>query len=106
MFELRYHPDVLAEDLRRVNRDVLKRIKTELRRFNTMGDTTWCKGKVTKKYIQDGFALIDIDVWAENQRGEKTVTNGGATVMLPSRDIKTSMFRDGSGIDLGHAIYK
>ena len=84
----------------------LKRIKTELRRFNTMGDTTWCKGKVTKKYLQDGFALIDIDVWAENQRGEKTVTNGGATVMLPSRDIKTSMFRDGSGIDLGHAIYK
>ena len=84
----------------------LKRIKTELRRFNTMGDTTWCKGKVTKKYIQDGFALIDIDVWAENQRGEKTVTNGAATVILPSKDIKTRMFCDGSGIDLGYATYK
>jgi acyl dehydratase len=84
----------------------LKRIKTELRRFNTMGDTTWCKGKIIKKYQQDGFALVDIDVWAENQRGEKTVTNGGATVVLPSRDIKTKMFRDGSGLDLGHALYK
>ena len=84
----------------------LKRIKTELRRFNTMGDTTWCKGKVVKKYVQDGYALVDIDVWAENQRGEKTVTNGGATVMLPSKDIGTKMFRDGSGLDLGHAIYK
>jgi acyl dehydratase len=84
----------------------LKRIKTELRRFNTMGDTTWCKGRIVKKYQQDGYALVDIDVWAENQRGEKTVTNGGATVMLPSRDIKTRMFRDGSGLDLGHAIYK
>lgn len=84
----------------------LKRIKTELRRFNTMGDTTWCKGKVVKKYMQDGYGLVDIDVWAENQRGEKTVTNGGATVMLPSKDIKSNMFRDGSSIDLGHAIYK
>ncbi len=84
----------------------LKRIKTELRRFNTMGDTTWCKGKVIKKYVQDGYPLVDIDVWAENQRGEKTVTNGGATVMLPSKDIKTKMFRDGAGLDLGHAIYK
>ena len=83
----------------------LKRIKTELRRFNTMGDTTWCKGKVVKKYKQDGYPLVDIDVWAENQRGEKTVTNGGATVMLPSKDIKTKMFRDGSGVDLGYAIY-
>ena len=33
------------------------------------------------------------------------VTNGGATVMLPSKDIKTKMFRDGSGLDLGHACY-
>ena len=37
----------------------LKRIKTELRRFNTMGDTTWCKGKVLKKYVEDGYALRD-----------------------------------------------
>jgi len=33
----------------------LKRIRTELRRFNTMGDTTWCKGKVTRKYKKDGL---------------------------------------------------
>lgn len=84
----------------------LKRIKTELRRFNTMGDTTWCKGKVARKYQENGYALVDIDVWAENQRGEKTVTNGAATVMLPSKDTKTRMFRDGSGLDLGHALYK
>jgi len=84
----------------------LKRIKTELRRFNTMGDTTWCKGKIVRKYKEDGYTLVDIDVWAENQRGEKTVTNGAATVMLPSKDITTKMFRDGAGLDLGHAIYK
>jgi hypothetical protein len=84
----------------------LKRVKTELRRFNTMGDSTWCKGKVVKKYIENGYPLVDLEVWAENQRGEKTVTNGAATVILPSKDVNTTMFRDGSGIDLGHALYK
>ena len=85
---------------------ILKRIKTELRCCNTMGDTTFCKGKVTRKYKQDGYALVDIDVWAENQRGERTVTNGAATVVLPSSDINTKMFRDGSGLDLGYATDK
>jgi hypothetical protein len=84
----------------------LKRIKTELRRFNTMGDTTTCQGKVVKKYQQDGVGLVDIELWAENQRGERTVTNGAATVMLPSKDVKTKMFRDGAGLDLGYATYK
>ena len=82
----------------------LKRITTELRRFNTMGDTTWCKGKVVKKYLQDGFPLVDLEVWAENQRGERTVTEAAATVMLPAKSMKTRMFRDGSGLDLGYAM--
>lgn len=85
---------------------VLKRIKTELRRFNTMGDTTWCKGKVVKKYKQDGYPLVDLEIWAENQRGEMTAPNGRATVLLPSKDVTTQMFRDGSGIDLGYGRYK
>ena len=83
----------------------LKRIKTELRMFNTMGDTTWCKGKVARKYMQDGFALVDLEIWAENQRGDLTAPNGKATVILPSRDVKSRLFRDGSGIDLGYATY-
>jgi acyl dehydratase len=81
----------------------LKRIHTELRLFNTMGDTTWCKGRVKKKYHQDGYALVDLEIWAENQRGETTTPNGLATVMLPSKDVKTRVYRDGSGIDLGKA---
>jgi acyl dehydratase len=84
----------------------LKRITTELRRFNTMGDTTWCKGKVVKKYQRDGYPLVDLEVWAENQRGERTVTNGAATVILPSKDVNTRMFRDGAGLDLGYALHR
>ena len=85
---------------------VLKRVKTELRRFNTMGDTTWCHGRVAKKYIQDGHPLVDIEIWAENQRKEITAPDGAATVLLPSRDNTTRVSRDGSSIDLGYARFK
>lgn len=85
---------------------VLKRIKTELRRFNTMGDTTWCRGKVARKYMQDGHALVDLEIWGENQRKELTVPSAVATVILPSRNIGTKIARDGSGLDLGHALFR
>jgi acyl dehydratase len=77
----------------------LKRVRTEMRRFNTMGDSTWCKGKISKKYVKDGFALVDLEIWGENQRGELT-TPGLATVMLPSRDVKNRVFFDGAGFEL------
>ena len=77
----------------------LKRIRTEMRRFNIVGDTTWCKGKVVKKYVKDKAALVDIEIAAENQRGEIT-TPGFATVALPSRDVTLPAFIDGSGVDL------
>ena len=63
----------------------LKRLSVELRRFNMVGDTTWCKGKVTRKYMDDGRFAVDLDVWGENQRGEVTAP-GRATVLLPSRE--------------------
>lgn len=65
----------------------LKRLKGTLRRFNVIGDTTWCKGKVIKKYIENNEHLVDIDCWAENQRGEKTLV-GLATVRLPVKEAK------------------
>ncbi|MCP3409376.1 MaoC family dehydratase N-terminal domain-containing protein [Bradyrhizobium sp. CCGB01] len=77
----------------------LKRVRTEMRRFNTMGDSTWCKGKVSRKYVKDGFALVDLEIWGENQRGELT-TPGLATVMLPSRNVENRVFFDGGQLDL------
>jgi len=78
---------------------VLKRVRTEMRRFNIMGDTTFCKGKVVRKYIKNNTGLIDIEIAAVNQRGEVT-TPGIATVALPSRDVNLPAFIDGSAIDL------
>ncbi len=62
----------------------LKRLRAELRRFNVVGDTTWLKGKVAKKYVENSQYLVDIECWAENQRGENTMP-GIATVILPSQ---------------------
>jgi hypothetical protein len=47
--------------------------------------TTWCKGKVTAKREENGEKLVDLEIWAENQRGEQT-TKGTATIRLPSKD--------------------
>jgi hypothetical protein len=77
----------------------IKRVRTEMRRFNTMGDSTWCRGKVTRKYIKDRHALVDIEIRGENQRGELT-TPGLATVVLPSRDVNIPVAFDASGLDL------
>ena len=62
----------------------LRRLRGELRRFNVVGDTTWLRGKVTKKYIEGERYLVDIECWAENQRGEVTLP-GMVTVILPSK---------------------
>ena len=77
----------------------LKRIRTQMRGFNIMGDCTWARGKVTRKYIKDGHALVDIEIRGENQRGELT-TPGLATVILPSLDPNTAAFFDGRGVSL------
>lgn len=49
------------------------------------GETWCCKGKVTKKYVEDGEHYVECSVWAENGKGEMT-TQGKATVVLPCKD--------------------
>jgi hypothetical protein len=50
-----------------------------------MGDTQWLRGTVVRKYLADGRPAVDLDLAAENQRGEVT-TPGHATILLPSRE--------------------
>ena len=47
-------------------------------------DTVTCRGRVVATSEKDGAHLVDLEIWAENQRGEKVVT-GKATVALPAR---------------------
>ncbi len=48
------------------------------------GETWWCKGKVTKKYVEGDEHCVDCDIWIENGKSEVT-TRGNATVALLSR---------------------
>ena len=48
-------------------------------------DVITCQGRVLDKSSKNGTHLVDLELWAQNQKGEKVVT-GKATVALPSRD--------------------
>jgi acyl dehydratase len=62
----------------------LKGLSAQFRKPSYLGDTTWCRGKVTNKYVKDGLNLVKCEVWCENQKHEIN-TKGGATVILPAR---------------------
>ena len=62
----------------------LRRLHVEIRRFNLIGDTTWCHGRVVGKRTGNGEHLVEIEVWAQDQRGEVTA-RGHASVRLPSK---------------------
>ncbi|MBI2907233.1 MAG: MaoC family dehydratase N-terminal domain-containing protein [Chloroflexi bacterium] len=63
----------------------LRKLGMQARRFNLAGDTCWCKGKVSRKYVANGEHLVDCDLIIVNQRGEE-ISPGHATVSLPSRE--------------------
>ena len=52
--------------------------------MNYPGEAIICKGRVTKKYVADGEHYVECSLWAENARGEKTVT-GMTVVIVPAR---------------------
>ena len=63
----------------------LWKFNTQIRRFVMIGDTTWVKGEVIKKYCENGKYCVDIDVQNILQTGEVSII-GSATVILPSQE--------------------
>ncbi len=62
----------------------LHTLSATVSRPNLLGDTTTWHGTVTAKDVVDGYHLITIDMYADNQRGEKN-SKATATVLLPSK---------------------
>src|SRR5712664_3629580 len=62
----------------------LGRLAVQVRRHNLIGDTTWCRGRVTDKAMVDGRGEVTLGLTAVNQRGE-TSAAGQAVVVLPHR---------------------
>lgn len=66
------------------NDGFLRRLRVEFRRFNLIGDTTWCQGQVARKYLDGDEPAVDLNISSVDQRGI-TTTVGTATVYLPRR---------------------
>jgi acyl dehydratase len=62
----------------------LKKLSCQYRAMDLPGDTLTAKGRVVRKYVQDGRHYVECEIWIENSKGERT-TPGAATVILPSR---------------------
>lgn len=62
----------------------LKRMDCQARRINIVGDVNWVRGKVVRKYVENGENLVDIQAWIENQ-DKITHMRANATVRLLSR---------------------
>jgi acyl dehydratase len=60
----------------------VKRLSYSHRGMALLGDTLTCRGKVTKKYEEDGVPLVDLTLSVESQKGEVT-TLGRATLAFP-----------------------
>jgi acyl dehydratase len=66
----------------------LKDLDISVRLPNVVGDTLWCRGKVSGKAEVDGQHLVEIELWANRQDGTLSC-NGPATVVLPSNNPQT-----------------
>jgi acyl dehydratase len=62
----------------------LWKLKSEMRGFNYVGDTTICSGEVTDKRIDGIHHVVDLKIQCTNQRQEVS-SPGTATVLLPSK---------------------
>ncbi len=63
----------------------LSELYCEVRRFNLIGDLTYCRGRVVSKDERDGrCGAVKLDIEAVDQRGD-TTANGWAIVILPRR---------------------
>ncbi|MCB1474460.1 MAG: MaoC family dehydratase N-terminal domain-containing protein [Rhodobiaceae bacterium] len=62
---------------------IIRRVSCQYRGIQYKGDTVTCRGNVVRKYAENAEHLVEIDLWVENQNGEK-IGPGRALVALPS----------------------
>jgi acyl dehydratase len=60
---------------------MVRKLGCQYRGMDFPGDVITVRGTIVRKYQENGERLVDLEIWTENQRGEKT-TPGKATVAL------------------------
>lgn len=68
----------------------LRRLRMEMRRQQRPDDTMVCKGRVTGVRLEGVEGVVELDVWAENER-EGVTTPGTAVVELPRRRVERTL---------------
>ncbi len=63
----------------------LTKLEVNFRRIVEPGDQLECKAMVTDMQVMDGKALVTLDAYIENQKGERPV-QGIAEVLLPTTE--------------------
>ena len=63
----------------------LKKLGVSYRGMNFPGNDIICKGRVTGKHVKDNDHCVELEIWAENAKGEKN-TPGKGVVVLPQKD--------------------
>lgn len=63
----------------------MRSLGAKVLRPNIFGDTSWCRGTVDDKRVEDGRYLVDLKISVENQKGDTTAV-ASATVELPKRE--------------------
>jgi acyl dehydratase len=62
----------------------VKKLEVSYRKMDVVNETITAKAVVKAKRTEGGEHLVDLELWAENGKGEKT-TPGSAVVSLPAR---------------------
>ena len=65
----------------------LRRLSVQYRGMDMPGEPLYCRGVVTRKYVERGEHLVECHIWTENNSGEKT-TRGTALVALPTATVQ------------------
>ncbi|MEX1252990.1 MAG: MaoC/PaaZ C-terminal domain-containing protein [Dehalococcoidia bacterium] len=63
----------------------IKRFGCQYRGMDEPNQDIVCRGVVTKKYQEGEANIVELEVWTENPKGQKT-SPGQAVVTLPSRN--------------------
>jgi hypothetical protein len=63
---------------------MLRAASSKIRRHNPEGDTLFINGHVTRKFVEDGRRLVEIEQKAHNQDDELSIAGTGV-IELPTR---------------------
>ena len=72
----------------------LRKLACQYRGIDVPDQDMSMRGVVTRKYVDNTEHCVELDVWTENPRGEKT-TPGTAVVVLPLRSRASQSRRQG-----------